>query len=259
VLFYWPYRQATDTIDRPTPAIIGFALMPAALLLALAASQVRWLGVAAILWLAVLVSAAGLLHERVPKSMLTTALRTGTAILLLLIYLPLPAFTAAVHWRRGYPGTAGDLNQVIAREVSHELRTRIGNRRAVVLTDPTSTSWMMYFGGFHGIGTLYWENLDGLNAAARIYAARSDDEARALIRRHGITHLVFYSWSPFALELVRFGRDGVDESDKMPRDAFVPRLFRADTLPDWLRLVPYRLPRSPVLGDRDVLIYEVVL
>jgi len=53
---------------------------------------------------------------------------------------------------------------------------------------------MTYFGGLHGLGTLYWENRDGLKAAASIYGAPSLDVARERVMEHRITHLVFFTW-----------------------------------------------------------------
>ena len=45
---------------------------------------------------------------------------------------------------------------------------------------------MSYSGGFHGIGSLYWENLAGLTALSDILTATSNEEALRLIRERGI-------------------------------------------------------------------------
>ena len=54
---------------------------------------------------------------------------------------------------------------------------------------------MVWFGGFQGVGSLYWENLDGLRAANAIYSAPDPDSARALPARRGVTHLAFVAWN----------------------------------------------------------------
>ena len=54
---------------------------------------------------------------------------------------------------------------------------------------PGVTVRLCYFASVRGIGTLCWENLNGLKAAA-IYSTTTDAEAVARMRERGITHLV---------------------------------------------------------------------
>jgi hypothetical protein len=260
-LFVWPLRSGLPRLPRPCRELLLLAVVPAALLLVLALDQIRWLGTAGALWLAVLVTLAAVLWVLRDGYEWTTPRRIVPAVLVLLALVPYPAFTALVHWRHGYPGTRTDLRQLVTRDVSYALRGRLGARRGVVLSDPTSTTRMMYFGGMRGVGTLYWENLEGLRAAAAIYGARTDEEARRLIGERGITHIVLYSWDVFALEYTRLARgERFDRDDPHggPRDSFMVRLLQRDTPPPWLVPVPYEMPNVSALRGAGVLIWEVV-
>src|SRR5262249_22178530 len=109
----------------------------------------------------------------------------------------------------------------------------------------------------NGVDTLYWENLPGLQNAAEIFAARSDDEARTIATRLGITHIVFFTWETFEPALVLLKR-GLPPDSPIPTDAFYARLLKSPVPPPWLQAVPFRLPKHPALADQQVRIWKVV-
>jgi hypothetical protein len=107
------------------------------------------------------------------------------------------------------------------------------------------------------VGTLYWENLAGLEQAAAIFAAPSPEEAWARIRRCGVTHIVLLSWDPFALDYARLYR-GSAPAEPEPPGSFASLLLRGLDQPPWLRPLPYWLPRHPALSGKTVKVFEVV-
>jgi hypothetical protein len=215
--------------------------------------QVRWVGVASAVWLGVLVAAAAVLPGAGLE--LSAARRAVVGAVLVAVFLVAPALFVTL------PLDAADPPQEVARDASWWLRRRLGGDPAVVFTSPNATTWMAYFGGFPGVGTLYWENVDGLRAATDIYTAPSPDALRTLLAGRGITHLVLYPWDQ-GFELLRAARDeSRAAADPEPYLAAVIRAMRAPgvvPLPDWLMPLPYPAPAVAVLGHPSAVILEVV-
>jgi hypothetical protein len=137
------------------------------------------------------------------------------------------------------------------------LRQRSGREPVVVAGTPTPTSNLIALGGLTGLGTLYWENAEGLKKAAALFAAPSPAAARELAVRSGVTHIVLFSWDAFEVSLAKLSR-GLPEAEPIPADLFVANLLTAPVPPPWLRAVPFPLPDHPVLQQAQVRIWEVV-
>jgi hypothetical protein len=116
---------------------------------------------------------------------------------------------------------------------------------------------LTYFGGMQGIGTFYWENLEGLKTAAAIHAAPSAEEALNLVRKHGITHLVIVSWDDFYIPYIRLAR-GLKAKEPPPENTLIMQMLTKENFPAWLRPVHYRLPIEERLRNKFVRIFEVV-
>jgi hypothetical protein len=146
----------------------------------------------------------------------------------------------------------------LTRDVCHRLAAAAGGRRPVILASPSCSTEMIYYGGAKGIGTLYWENLPGLQAGARIYSVKDEEAALSLVKQHGITHLVFFSWDSFGQRYARLDR-GLGREDEA-RDGFVAGLLEGTRpQPVWLNPLWYPVPPEYELGDDHwVRIYEVV-
>jgi hypothetical protein len=98
-----------------------------------------------------------------------------------------------------------------------------------------------------GVGSLYWENREGLAASAELFNAANAEEARALLARRHIDYVVLFSERSFLGTFYRLAHGRSD--DQAARATFFGRLLFADAAPpDWLRQVPYRLPMSSLAG-----------
>jgi hypothetical protein len=260
ILFAVPMYLDPPELPLPWKGLLSLALFPAVVLLVLALQESRWLGVSCALWLGVLlvlalVSANLFVFRRPPRFAVAASL--AAAVLLALVLVPFPAYAIA-QWIRfdlKLPVTQLDLTQVITRDVSYRIRQRLGNEPGVIVSGPSTTTWMTYFGGFKGLGTLYSENLEGLKAVAAIYSAPSAEAALDLSRQYGVTHFAIYSWDAFAEEYVKLSR-GLRRSDPAPADAFILHILHDGNIPTWLRPIPYpALPEN--LAGQYVRLFEV--
>lgn len=244
------YFMIKPTIPRVWKAHLVLALAAAALPLGMAFMQVRWWGMYDAILFALLAVLFALL-ERLSARRLPTALwLLGCA----LVFLP-GAITAVKTTWRNTEFTEDNVYSLAERDIAHWLRLRMGRDPAVVLSSPVATTKLIYHGGLTGLGTLYWENREGLEHAAEIFAARSPDEAYGLIRRYGITHIVLLSWDTFAAEYVQLYRD-LPVTGAVPNTSFILTLLQGN-IPSWLRMLPFRLPDHPALARQSVWILEV--
>ncbi len=245
-------------LSRPAKAILALAAIPAAISGVLAVRQNRWLSVSDALWLAALVAIVHVIGSGpgAPGRRIRRFRLAGCAFLLpVLLPYPVGILGAASAAK---PASAWEFQQLVSRDLAHWLRNRTGDEGGVILSGPSATTELIYFGGFKGIGTLYWENLSGLKALAAIYGASSPERALELIRQRGITHIVVYSWNSFADAAARLER-GLRVDQPAPANAFMTGLLRSPQgPPTWLRPIFYPLPPYPGVKDPWVLVLEVV-
>jgi hypothetical protein len=242
----------------PWPSLFAFALAPAAVMQTLGFVQVRWEGIAMGLWsvcaiLALLAFLRGSRPRRVPPAAIASS-----AMIAALALAAFPQFVVRRFLAKDE--ISANLSQSLApsillRDVAHRLVE--SSKSPVVLSDPTSSTELAYFGGVGVIGTLYWENLPGLEKSAWLYAAPDEKSARERLHSAGITHLVFPSWDDFTpssfLQLL-------EASGKAPQAAASPYLdevLQGKAFPQWLRPYYYPIPESFGLPGEQVRIFEV--
>jgi hypothetical protein len=143
-----------------------------------------------------------------------------------------------------------ELTGLIERDLARWLAKHAGPGGALVLAPPNQTTTLYYYGGLRGLGTPVRENQDGVWAAIRMLSASTPDEAKELIDRRGVTHIVIPSWDPFLDEYARIGMGQLEGT-------FLSRLHFW-RLPPWLRPVPYQLPVVKGFEGQSVAILEVV-
>jgi hypothetical protein len=230
-------------------AALVLGLVPAALVLFQTLVQIRWWS----LGIALTVPIVAVLFRSLGDH---AGLRRWFATAAALLVLP-GLFVSVQHARAAAAGSEDDVRALAERDLAHWLRLRTGDGPATIVAAPTVATSLAFHGGHRVLGTLYWENRDGLAATAALYAAPTDAMARDLMRKHGITHLVIVSWEGLEGAYIRLAR-GLASEAPLPTDTFLVRLLAARVPPFWLRQVPFTLPALPGLAAEQVRVYEVV-
>ena len=223
---------------------------------ALGVVQVRWMNMAESLWLALLPIVAAIIAGRCAGCHITPLAKWAGVVFCTILFLQMPQRIVRDTLEQAGTRprlTADELAVVSAREIAYRLRALGGRDVPVVAAGPTTTTWMMYFGGLKGIGTLYWENLVGLKSAAALYAANTDEEARQAILRHGVTYMVFLWTEPFAAEYPRL-LCGLPPGPPL-EGTLAAGLVNAARVPSWARPMP--MPAPDELPDSWVWVYDV--
>lgn len=151
--------------------------------------------------------------------------------------------------------TPKDALQPLFRDIAAALRASQPNGNIVMLSSPNSSTGIGYYGRFETIGTLYWENKDGLKAAAEIFSAHTDAEAAKLIKSHGITHIAMVSEENFLKQYYTLLHPGAGDSEV--QQSFGYRLLGSLRIPVWLEVLPYGIPSDLKLLNQRVMLYKV--
>lgn len=228
--------------DRLLLVFISAVVLP---LVALACWEVRWWLMASGPQLCLLVVALG--------SVAAGRGRVHWTVSLVLGALFVEQFAARVHaWRSNVHDGAvapADALQPMYRDAAAVIHASQPGGKVVLLASPNASTAIGYFGRFPTLASLYWENVDGMKAAAAIFSATNDDSARALIQARGVTHVAVVSANDFVRQYLELDRPGASPSE-LSR-TFGDRLLRGARV-RWLRPLPFR-PRFPDPRDRALL------
>jgi hypothetical protein len=233
---------------------IGFAVACAALATAQACLQVRWYMIASgpQILLSVLV-VTGVFATRRPMEAIRWRWASAMGVCLLL-YLPWPVVNARDLWKVGYfkPDILVDW---VARDLAGALRATYPTDDIVVLADPVFSVQVGYFGRIKTLGTLYWENAEGLKAAAAILAAYNDEEAAELIRQRKVTHVVLLEDYDFTAQYFVLVHPQAAPEDF--RRTLGARILYDHQPPLWLRPLQYSTPSNMPSFPHRVLAFKV--
>jgi len=253
-IFLWIRRPASL-------ASTAWIFAPAAVMQALAFSQVRWGNASAGLWVvagcAVLV-AARRSSARAGAAFLVAA--TVCAWVSLALALAPRLLTSVVrHEECLRPPLKEEVgNGLLLRDIAHRLIRSGLKGPPVVLTGPNSSTLLSYFGNIRTLGTLYWENNPGLHRAARIFASKDEAEAKERILAEGVTHIVIPSWENFGNAYARLYSlvdPGVDPDLGAP---FFKSISEDRITPKWLRPFAYPIPGDSGIDGSSVRIFAVL-
>lgn len=183
---------------------------------------------------------------------------TGSAAALF-FFLPAPVYYSwnIISTLRHHSVPADETMEIVYREIAQAVRDSQPQGPIVVYTSPNASVSLGYYGRFQTIGTLYWENTAGLKAAAALSSAPNEAAAAEIIRRLGVTHLVFISKDNYVEEYARFLHPGI--TDEEIKGTFGYQILGKGQIPVWLEPVLYvppdKLPGD--LADLRVLILKV--
>ena len=107
------------------------------------------------------------------------------------------------------------------------------------------------------MGTLYWENVEGLKTAAQMLNAQSDEEALKMLQERGITHVSLMTWENFIEPYFKLIYPN-PKSGKSVENSFGHKALFKKELPRWARPIPY--PRNFLSNalQQDILLLEIV-
>lgn len=250
------YMQMRGMISPAGRVRLATLLPPVMLMQALTFWQVRWGSVAWALWaLWSLVLVVDLTRATEPRSSRCLWFLTG--------FLWLSLFLSLGHWTLvraleeatclDHPLKAEVSSALIHRDVAFRIAESSPGSIPVVLAGPTASTEISYYAGCHTLGTLYWENSEGLKKAARILAAAHPAQAHSLLAEAGVTHLVLPDWSDFSeayASLLAQTRESKTHGTPFFRD-----LLEKDEVPDWLRPLAYPIPNEAGLDAKSVRIF----
>jgi hypothetical protein len=228
----------------PWRAALLIIATPAAGMFVLGVMQIRWMNMAESLGMALLTVTAAVFFGRGGAIRIVPPVRWVCAAFCLLALIQMPQRMVrdfVAEWPGRRPSLMGDeISVICAREIAYRLRALGGREAPVVAAGPSTTTWMLYFGGLKGLGTLYWENLEGLLSAAELYASTSDEKARELVIRHRISYIVFLWMEPFAAEYPRL-LQGLPPGKPLP-DTLAAGLIGATRVPPWAHAISMPVP-----------------
>jgi len=230
---------------RPAPAaraLIVFALAVALPMTALGWFQNRWLLTAsgAQIVLVMVLLAAWLSSWRPDRSLWLRAAAVIGVCAVLYGAAPLALIRERLLVASKNDVQTGEAMQLLYRDIAQHLHDDQPSGNIVLLASPNASTAIGYYGRFQTVGTLYWENRDGLRAAAEIFNADTDAEAARLIHQHGITHLALVSPQDFLGEY--FHALHPERPPEKMHDTFGWRVQFQAHVPVWLRPVPYGAP-----------------
>jgi hypothetical protein len=143
----------------------------------------------------------------------------------------------------------------LARDIAVALRASQPKGDIILLTSPDPSTQIGYYGRFKTLGTLYWENGEGLKAAAAIFSARDDAEAERLVRERRVTHIALVSQNNFIREYYRLLHP--DATDAEVDRCFGWRLMTGQPAPAWLEPIAYDVPPDLKVIDTRILLFKV--
>lgn len=245
---------ATITYRRSeTPIIVTFATIAAFFFTLMAWWQSRWLlnatGIQICLTLVLL--ATWTVSARPLARWIA-----GLAVIGLL-YIPSSVirFTGSVNDVNARRVAPKDAMAPLNRDIAMTLRASQPQGDIVLLSSPNSSTGIGYYGRFKTLGTLYWENGEGLKAAAAIFGARSEAEAAKLIRERGVTHIAIISDENFIEQYAHLLHPG--DSPEQIRKCFGLALLLDRTVPQWLQMIPYKVPDDLGALKSSVMLFKV--
>jgi len=273
--------QFVRKVDTGTKTVLVFMAIPILLLTALQFYQVRWGLLVGPLYGALAAVVIPQIWRLVPTDSLSRV--AGALCLLGFSYLFVePAFrnsfTASIQQYRAEPGkislSPGQALALLHRQMARAILDNAEGRPVVLLSSPNSSCILSALGGFRTIGTLYWENVEGLKNAARALNAQNDMETFELLKKLGITHISLMTWENFIepyfhilypkdasgkpawnhKESVEISRDVA----KSPENSFGIRALFQNTIPIFTR--PLIFPKNQITEGlkQTVLLLEFV-
>lgn len=166
-------------------------------------------------------------------------------------------FWAQYNSKQNMQVGSGQILALLHRDIAKALLQNANGKPITLLSSPNSSCLLSTFGGFRTIGTLYWENVEGLDTAAHILNAQSDEEALEMIKKQGITHVALMTWENFIGPYFQIIYPN-PVPGKSLENSFGQRALFKKNIPQWARPIPYPKNFMSNALQQDVLLLEIV-
>ncbi len=254
--------QGVRAVGRGTRAVLLFLCLPILVVTALQFHQTRWGLLAGPLYIALAGIAIPQLWKLVPKDNFSRVIASVMLLALTVLFVQPSlrnAFSIAStqYFAKGpITLTAGQALALVHRKMAYAIRQDAGDHEVVVLSSPNSSCLLAGLGGFKTIGTLYWENVEGMKAAARALNAQSDQDALDQFQKLGVTHVALMTWENFIEPYFRIlhPKPGPEQNFE---NSFGKKALFDKTIPPWTR--PLAFPPDDLIKalKQDILILSV--
>jgi hypothetical protein len=149
----------------------------------------------------------------------------------------------------------GEAMQLIYRDLANTILRRNPKHKVALLASPNASVGIGYYGNIQTIGTLYWENREGLHTAAEILSGEDNSKVEIIIKQQGISHIVMVTPEDFTEEYIK--ALGIPAKSERVNGSFGRRLMTGTNIPNWLEAIPYQVPPAFSRLQVKVYIYEV--
>jgi hypothetical protein len=250
-------------VNSATKGALIFLCIPILAITAMQIYQVRWGMLNGPLYIALASLVIPQLWRLLPRTLPWHA--AGTAGLIGALYLfsvdtvngMLMPFWNQYSSKQNMQVGSGQILALLHRDVAKAILQNANGKPVVVLSSPNSSCLLSTLGGFKTIGTLYWENVEGLKSAAQMLNAQSDDEALEMLQEKGITHVSLMTWENFIGPYFQILYPN-PVPGKSLENSFGQRALFKKQIPRWARPIPY--PKNFLTNalKQDVLLLEIV-
>lgn len=258
-VFYLAAVALIPFVSRAARLPLVLMLVPAVLLQALGFWQGRWAMSAGAAHLPLLLAGLGCAYT-LPffgGSERRRWISGGLAALFFFAPAPVYYFKNTLHAVRNNIVPLDETLELVYREIAQAIRDSQPRGPIVLFASPNASVGIGYYGRFQTLGTLYWENLPGLLAAAELNSAPGDNAAALIVRRLGVTHLALVSRDNYIEEYAQFLHPGLSQAGV--KRTFGYQLLGEGRIPVWLEPILYRPPGDlpGALGPLRVLLFRV--
>lgn len=250
-------------VGTGTKAILMFLSIPILVITALVFYQTRWSLLAGPLYIALAGIVIPQAWKLVPSLLWKRTVAAGLLIGLACLFIE-PSFENSLLpvWEQFRSGdkiscSRGQTIALLHRQMAKAILDNARGRPVTLLSSPNSSCLLSALGGFRTIGTLYWENAEGLKAAAEGLNAQNNEEALAFLKKHGVTHVSLMSWEnfiePFFHILYPQPVPGKSFENSFAKQALVDK-----RIPVWSRPLIFPPNSLTKVLDQQVLLLQVV-
>ena len=252
---------ALRQVGSGTKVVLVFLAVPIVLITGLQLMQIRWGMLAGPLYIAL----AGIVIPQLWRALPAVRWCRVLAFPLLLVFgyqFVAPAFKNRIagSWEQYRDPRQISFGQGLAllhRQMARTILDSAGGKPVVLLSSPNSSCLLAALGGFQAIGTLYWENVAGLKAAAAGLNAQTEAEALAFMKKHGVTHVSLMNWENFIEPYFNILHPSPDPSVSVMK-SFGKAALGDKTIPIWARPLVFPPNDLTVNLKQSVMLLQVV-